>query len=230
MTDETRNIPLQERPYNPNPGLLEQLNLPPKAITFIRQNARNLQIGAITLLVVGLAVIGFDTYRTSHIAKSHALLYRSTQVTSDSDRQARLQEVIANYPRTNASLWAQVELAHLERKAGKLEEALADYGRVYDRLAKDSPLTPLVLLALGQTNEVKGDLDQAASFYEKLASLPGYALLGKSGQARVHEARQQWKEARDIYEALEFDEQTSASDKAWIAAKLATLPATGAKK
>lgn len=230
MTDDTRIIPLQERPYNPHPGILEQLNLPPQAIAYLRKNARNLRLGALAVLVVGLAVFAFDSYQEAQREKSYTLLYRATQTTGAGDRQARLQEVVSSYPRTNASLWAQMEIAHADRQAGKLDEALAGYGQVYDRLAKDSPLAPLVLLALGQTNEVKGDLDKAFSFYEKVAGLPGFALLGKTAMARVHEQRQQWTEARAIYEALQADVETQESDKAWIAVKQATLADSGAKK
>lgn len=230
MSDDTRNIPLQERPYNPHPGILEQLNLPPQAISYIRENAKNLRIGAIALLVVALAVFAFDSYQQSQRDKSYTLLYRATQTIGDSERQAGLQDVIAKYPSTNAGLWAQMEIAHADRQAGELEEALAGYNKVYDRLAKDSPLAPLVLLALGQTNEAKGDLDKAFSFYEKVAGLPGFTLLGKSSLARVHEQRQQWGEARAIYEALLADVETQESDKAWIGIKLAALADAGAKK
>ena len=229
MTDDTSRIPLQERPYNPHPGILEQLNLPPKAIAYLRENARNLQVGAVGVLVVALAVFAFNSYREAQREKSYTLLYQAVQTTTASERQARLQEVVASYPRTNASLWAQLEIAHADRQANKLDEALAGYGRVYDRLAKDSPLAPLVLLALGQTNEVKGDLDKALPFYEKVASLPGFTLLGKTGLARVHVERQQWAEARAIYEGLQADVEIPESDKAWIAIKLAGLTEAGAK-
>jgi predicted negative regulator of RcsB-dependent stress response len=230
MTDETRRIALQERPYNPNPGILEQLNLPPKTIAFMRENARNLKVGAVALLVVGLAIFAFDSYQESQREKSNTLLYRATQATSASERQTKLQEVVATYPRTSASLWAQLELAHADRQAGKLDEALVNYSAVHDRLAKDSPVAPLVLLAMGQTNEAKGELDKAFAFYEKAAMLPGFVLLGKTGLARVHEQRQQWAEARAIYEALRDDVEIQESDKAWITAKLETLAGAGAKQ
>ncbi len=230
MSDETSRIPLQERPYNPHPGILEQLNLPPQVIAYVRANAKNLRIAAIVVVSVALVVFAFDSYREAQRDKSYTALYRATQTTGASDRQARLQEVVAGYPRTNASLWAQMELAHADRQGGKLEEALTGYSRVYERLAKDSPLAPLVLLDLGQTSEEKGDLDKAFSFYEKVAVAPGFSLLGKSAMARVHEQRQQWAEARAIYEALQGDMEMQDSDKAWIAVKLAALAEAGSKK
>lgn len=219
-----------QEPLAPHHGLLEELNIPPKAIAFIRENARNLQIGAVALVIVVVAVIGLGAYQNAQKEKSDTLFYRAMQETDAEKRSVRLQEVSQGYPRSNAALWSKLELAHAAREEGRLQEALAGYEGVKEQLDSDSPLASLVLMALGQIHEMSGNMDAAASYYDQLSGFAGYDYLARISRARLHEQLQERQAALEIYDSLINDESVSPALKQWLTSKKALLDDTGGEQ
>ena len=101
--------------------LLDELNLPPKLVSFIRENARNLQIACICIAVVVLGWVLYDNYTDMQESKSASLLAAALQESSIEQKTQELARVIEEYPRTDSALWSRVELAHLEYQDGKFQ-------------------------------------------------------------------------------------------------------------
>src|SRR3990167_4583757 len=102
LQQEILNKPLQKH------GLLEELNLPPKAIRFIRENRRNL---VIAVLCCVLAIVGWSSlsyYLARQNDRAAALLSEAIEQGEPEQRKALLQKVLAEYGRTGSALWAKV--------------------------------------------------------------------------------------------------------------------------
>lgn len=193
-------------------GFLEELNLPPQVITFIRQNKKNLQIFGVCLVVAILAVSFYQSYTEKRRDESAAQLAAAMQAGDDSARAQALQEVIAGYGRTDAALWGRFELGHIEYRTGKFAEAVIAYTEVLDDLAAGSPLRPLVEFSLAQTHEQQGKLEQALAFYKKLSETPGFGDEGTAGLGRIYERKNEPARARAAYEEyLSYADKSSAT-------------------
>src|SRR3989338_3660950 len=130
---EILNKPLQKH------GLLEELNLPPKAIQFIRRNKRNIIIG---LLCSALAILGWSSlsyYLARQNDRAAALLSEAVGQGVAEQRKVLLQKVVDDYGRTGSAKWAKVEMGHLAFDAQQYDEAIQIYLSVRGDLAKSSP-------------------------------------------------------------------------------------------
>jgi predicted negative regulator of RcsB-dependent stress response len=228
--DEKQTKSAHQEPLAPHHGLLEQLNIPPKAISFIRENAKILQLGAVAVVILVVATIGYGAYQDAQKEKSDTLFYRAMQETDAETRSVRLQELLQGYPSSNAALWSQLELAHVARADGRLQEALTGYEGVMGQLDSDSPLASLVLMALGQIHEASGDMDAAASYYDQLTGFAGYEYLALTARARIHEQLQELPAALEIYESLLNDANLSPAMMQWLISKRVLLVDAGGQQ
>ncbi len=204
--------------------LLEQLNLPPKMIAFLRTNSTRIQIGLAVGACLSLAWSGFGQYREAQREKSTAQIYNAMQAKEASERVSLLQEVVKQYPRADAGLWSKVELAHAALKAGNTAEAISGYRQVMDKLKADHPLLPLLTYSLAQGYEQGNDLDNAQKEYQKLTTLAGFAGEGYLGLGRIHELNKEPGKAKEMYEKyLALPETVDSATKKWITAKISKL-------
>lgn len=208
-------------------GLLEELNLPPELISFIRKNTRTLQIGLFCVVILVLGVIFYNYYSEMQEKKGASLLASGLQSDSTDQRIQILENVITQYGRTAAARWSQVELAHLDYKEGKFEAAAAKYNKILDALPGDNPLVPLTRLNLAQSYEQAGQLDQAIAQYTLLKKYVGFTNQASLGLARMYMAKKDPNQARMIYQEL-LSSLENAPDpvlKAQVEARLAVLDA-----
>ncbi|MCF6290021.1 MAG: tetratricopeptide repeat protein [Desulfobacterales bacterium] len=182
------------------PGLLEELNLPPGVVAFVRNNKKQLQIAGIVLAVAVLAWAVYDYYVDQQDERAVAELTVALQFTGDENRIPALTRVAEQYPRTSSALWSRVELANIDFKAGNLDRAIAGYQAVLADLDKDNPLYPLVELSIAQSLETKGDLEQALAAYRALSEMEGFKGQGFKGMGRINELRGNLGAAKKSYE------------------------------
>ena len=133
-------------------GLLEHFNLPPKAITFIRKNQRIIQV---LIAVVIAAVVAWSLYG-SYMEKQReeAATALSLAMEMDADAQATaLTDITTKYSSTASSIWAEVELAHLDMKNSNFTGAIEKYAALVKKTDSDNPLKPLVIYGLAQAYE-----------------------------------------------------------------------------
>jgi predicted negative regulator of RcsB-dependent stress response len=129
---------IQSQQTDSRRGLLEELNLPPALISFIRKHSRNLQIGLLSVVVLTLGWIFFDYYTEMQEKKGTSLLASGLQTDSVEQRVQVLENVIKDYGRTDAARWSKIELAHLDYNEGRFEAAAAKYKEILDALPADN--------------------------------------------------------------------------------------------
>ncbi len=214
---EILNKPLQKH------GLLEELNLPPKAIQFIRRNKRNI---IIALLCCILAIMGWSSlryYLARQDDRAAALLSEAVGQVVAEQRKVLLQKVLDDYGRTGSAMWAKVELGHLAFDAQQYDEAIKVYLSVRDDLAKSSPVFPLVQLNLAQAYENKNALSEALAAYQGLAEIKGFSGESYLAMARIHELQKAIPQAKEMYGKVLAEEGVSPAVKEKVQAKLDRL-------
>ncbi|MCX5876957.1 MAG: tetratricopeptide repeat protein [Deltaproteobacteria bacterium] len=214
---EILNKPLQKH------GLLEELNLPPKAIQFIRRNKRNIIIG---LLCSALAILGWSSlsyYLARQNDRAAALLSEAVGQGAAEQRKVLLQKVLADYGRTGSAKWAKVEMGHLAFDAQQYDEAIKVYLSVRDDLAKSSPVFPLVQLNLAQAYENKNALPEALAAYKGLAEIKGFAGESYLAMGRIYESQKAVPQAKEMYGKVLTEEGVSPALKEKVQAKLDRL-------
>lgn len=206
-------------------GLLEELNVPPQVIRFLKENSKNLQIAAVCIVVAILGWTGFDYYQEAQKEASTALLQTALKETDGEKRNQLLNDVITQYSRTDAALWGRLELAHDAYDAGKLDEAATKYESVLKSLSSSNPLSPLVLYSLAQTHEGLKDIDKALDAYARLTEYTGFVAEGHLGSGRMYEKKGELQQARASYEKIKDVPGVPAPIMDWVADKLTKLPA-----
>jgi predicted negative regulator of RcsB-dependent stress response len=191
-------------------GLMEELNLPPEMISFIRKNARNLQIGLICIVVSVLAWIFYDYYTELQENKGASLLASAMQIEASGERIQVLENVISDYSRTDAALWSKLELAHIDYQEGRFDAAVAKYEGILGKISADNFLVPLARMNLAQSYEETSQYDQAIAQYNLLKQSMGFAEEAHLALGRIYTAQDETVKARKEYE----DILSTMSDKA----------------
>ncbi len=167
-------------------GVLEQLNLPPVVVDFVRDNQRTIFIvlGVISITVVVWALYG--SYVDKRIADSSAALAIAQKAEGD-DKIAALQGVIENYSGTASSSWAKIELARHYTDKAEYSSALQYYKDVRQSIKDTNPVYPLVLYGIAQTEESLANYDAALQEYSVLKTTDGFESIGYTSAARIYE-------------------------------------------
>lgn len=188
-----------EREKNSLEGLLEQMNLPPVAIKFVKEHKRLVQVGLAVIIIVVVSWALYGSYRENRIQESAAALSSAL----DAEGQAmfdKLAEVEKSYSGTSSALWAQINIGQQLVKDGKLEEAKQKFTEVRNDLGKSSPLRPLLGLSIAQTEEALSQFSESSVEYKALIDVEGYQDLGYMGLARVEELQGNRDKALEVYE------------------------------
>ena len=181
---------------------MEELNLPPGLIAFVRKNAKMLQIGLICVAVLVVAWVLYDYYSIMQEKKGVSLLASAMQTEPIGQQVAVLENVIKDYSRTNAARWAKIELANLDYKEERYESAIAKYKEVLDALPAKNPLIPLTRLSLAQSYEQTKQYDNAINQYNLLKKQPGFAIQAYLGLGRLYVAKNDTAQASNAYKEL----------------------------
>ncbi|HID01722.1 MAG TPA: tetratricopeptide repeat protein [Desulfobacterales bacterium] len=190
---------IAEDAYIEPSGVLDQLNLSPGVVKFIRKNKRLLQITGIIIVIVVVSGSLYNSYRTKRSENSASSLSISMNSTGDTKRTA-LQQVIDDYSGTPAALWARAELGHMAMKEGDYKKALGHYVAVQDKMSNSNPMYALLIFGAAQAEEADKNYAGASSRYSRLKDIDGYKDEGFMGMARVLEAQGENQKALAVYE------------------------------
>lgn len=189
-------------------GLLEQFNLPPKLIHFLRRNQSTIWVLVAAAIVLALAVAGYNTYTDHRWARGAEAL--DTAMQAGEGRRDLLQQVRDDFSSTPSALWAQVALARMDEQENKVDQAIESYQAVRAKLKPDSQLLPLVLGKLGTLEEQKKNWDASLAYYQELAKIDGFAADAHLNMGRLYEAQAKKDEALAMYKKfLEFTAVTT---------------------
>ena len=189
-------------------GILDELNLPPAMIEFLRKNQRTiwLVVGVVALVVTVVSLYG--SYRSYTLNKA-AQAYDQALLLEGDAKIAALNSVAEEFASTPTATWSRIEIAHIDQEAGKLDAAIEKLTTINSGLKKDDLLKPLLLVNLGGLYEQGKKFDQAASVYQELESFKGFEAQAVSSLGRVYEAKGNVDQAREMFQrylALTTDE------------------------
>lgn len=217
---------VDERDKNSLEGLLEQMNLPPAVVKFVKDHKRAVQVGIIAIIVVVVAWALYDSYRDNRIKKSSEALSVALEVEGQ-QMIDKLGEVKNDFSGTPAALWAQINAAQELVAIGKMEDANNEFKAVRDDIGKSSILQPLVMVGVAQTAEEIGNYDESGSEYLKLTEIEGYENIGFMGLGRIHELKGDMGKALEVYERYLADiDPAAVMQKQLVEEKIAGIKAS----
>ncbi|THB71485.1 MAG: hypothetical protein D6B25_18395 [Desulfobulbaceae bacterium] len=217
---------VDEREKDDIPGVLEQLNLPPKFVTFVRENKRLVQI--LTAFVVLMIVFWsfYDSYRDKRIETSGDALAIALEAAGE-EKIAALQEVSKSYSGTDAALWAELHHGLELVKQSRIEEGMTSLLATRQKISEKSSLFPLITISLAQAYEQGDKNNEAMQEYKRLQDMKGYEFLGFNGSARIYEKTDEYELALAEYEKCigTLDPVSQRTQKSIIDEKIARLRA-----
>lgn len=217
---------VDERDKNNLEGLLEQLNLPPAVVKFVKENKRLVQAVAAAAIVIVVAWALYGSYRDNRLEKSSEALSAALELEGQ-PMLDKLAEVEDEFSGTSSALWAQINGAQELLKNSNMEEANGKFKSVQKEIGKSSLLQPLVSLGIAQSAESLKSYEEAAAEYGKLIEIEGYQDIGYLGTARIHEQQGNKDKALEVYENyLATIEPAAALQRAMIEEKIAGLKAS----
>ena len=178
-------------------GLLEQFNLPPKLINFLRNNSKIIWIiiGCVSVVVVAVSLYG--SYKTHMINKGASALDEALQATEN--KEALLNKVVDDFGATPSALWAQVALANYYQTESQIDKAIAILNGLQTDTSLPETVRPMVTLKLAGLYEAEGKNEQALGAYTVLSSMPGYESEAFKSMGRIQESLGNKEQAVAMY-------------------------------
>ena len=205
-------------------AILEELNLPPVLVTFLRKNARSIKIAVIAFIIGVVAWEGYGEYRHRQQENSAALLYSSIKADSNEQKIELLSKVEHDFRSSDSALWAKIEKGHLAFKNKEYQEAVTKYNEVIGKISTSDSLYPLVLFSIAQAHDSMNDTAKAEGSFRKLLDYPGFASEGYLGLGRLYEKNGENAKALEMYESyITLPDIMEGSTKDLIQFKIVTL-------
>jgi predicted negative regulator of RcsB-dependent stress response len=208
-------------------GVLEQLNLPPTFVAFVRRNQNAIYIG---LSIVTVLVVVWSLY-DAHIEKQRTASSSALALAQKLDGEKRLsalEDVVEEYSGTGSALWAKVEIGRYYMENSDFATALQYYQTIRSEVETDNPLYQLVTFGIAQADEALAKFDEAIAEYGTLKTVTGYESIGYNGTGRIYEVQGNLERAVNEYEQY-MGTMTGSSannpEKLYIEAKLSALKA-----
>ncbi len=208
-------------------GVLDQLNLPPAFVAFVRRNQKAIYI---ILSIVAVVVVVWSLY-DAHIQKQRIASSSALAIAQKLDGEKRLsalEDVIEEFSGTSSALWAKIEIGRYYMENSDFTSALQYYQSIRGQVKTDNPLYQLVTFGIAQAEEALAKFDEAIAEYETLKTVTGYESIGYNGAARNYEVQGNLERAVNEYEQY-MGTMTSDSannpEKLYIEAKLSAIKA-----
>ncbi len=189
---------VDERDKNNLEGLLEQFNLPPRVISFVREKKRLVQAGIGILIIVVVSWSFYDSYQKDRMEEGNSALSAALNMDAN-QRLDALASVEKNYSGTEAALWAEIKSAQEFSTSGKMEQANKLYHDLLSTVPESSSLKTLLIFGGAQSDEDLGNYPAALNGYKTLKGIKGYQEIGLSGLARVYEIQGDFGKALEVY-------------------------------
>lgn len=188
-----------EEAYVEPSGVLDQLNLPPAVIRFLRENKRLLQVTGLITVILVVSISLYQSYRQKRLENAASSLSISMEAEGDAKVQA-IEHVVSEFGGTPSALWASTELGHLAMQEGDYEKAVTLYTQVRAQISDSNPMYGLLTFGIAQADESGRKYAEASAAYSELKAIDGYKNEGYFGMARVLEAQGEKEKAIGVYE------------------------------
>jgi len=188
-----------EETYTETSGVLDQLNLPPRAVKFLRKNKTIIQITAVVVTVLVVTVSLYNSYQTNRLETAASKLALSLAAEGDA-KTLGLEEVAIDFSGTSSALWASIELGHMAMKDKQYEKASQYYSQTREKTSPSNPMYGLLTFGIAQAEEAGENYEAAIVNYRTLKGIEGYKDQGYLGMARVLEVQGENAKAVGVYE------------------------------
>lgn len=188
-----------EEAYIEPSGILDQLNLSPSIVSFLRENKRMIQVLAVVTVVLVVSISLYKSYRENRLEDAASSLSLSMSAEGEAKVTA-LKQVMTDFSGTPSALWAATELGHLSMKDDEYSLAAKQYTEVRDQLSDSSPMFGLLSFGIAQAYEAGKEYSESSAAYSVLKDIAGYDKEGYLGMARVLEAQGENDKALAVYE------------------------------
>ncbi len=189
---------IEENAASEMSGVLDQLNLPPGLIDFLRKNQRTIWIVIGVVATVVTVVSLYGSYRNYTLNKA-AKAYDQAIILDGGEKKAALEKIAESFSATPSGIWSKVALAHIDQEAGEFKGAIDKLTAINSGLRSTSLLKPLVLVNLGGLYEQEKQFDQAAATYQELKTLKGFEAPAGRSLGRVAEEKGEMEKAIGLY-------------------------------
>lgn len=208
-----------------NKAILEELNLPPALIEFIRKNSNTIKIAVVVLIVGVVAWEGYGKYVTNQQEKSSAMLYAAIESEDADGKKSQLEALAEKYSGSAGSgVWGNVELGHLAFEQEDYAKAAEYYSIAKKQIKKSNPLYPLIQFSVAQVYENMGEIAKAKEAFAEMVKIVGFEGEGYLGLARIAEAEGSNESAISYYqEYLNLPSTQPGQTKDWVENKMSTL-------
>ena len=184
----------------------ELLKKPDEFITFsnrsynwIRIHLRSVLWVVSGIILLAALYLAYGTYQNYQERLAHEAYFSAYPVTDPGQKIKKLEDLVADYPRTKGAASARVTLGHLYYQKGESAKAIAAYQGALDRSGFPANIRIMIQESLAYAYEQKGDLPQAAKFLSEitltestllkedafLALARVYQKMGKTGEAKA---------------------------------------------
>jgi tetratricopeptide (TPR) repeat protein len=194
----------------------EFMSLTEQAFLFVAAHMRKVILGAVALVVIVLALLGFrwwgekkeaEAYQKFSLAIQSYGMAASPGRESGSDPRALVQmfdQVISNYPRTSAGKLSLLYKGNVLLQSGQFDQAIQSYDLFLGKAGKEKLYRSFALEGLGYAYEGRKEYDKASAAYQKVVetgegsvSADAYLALG-----RCYEKLKKNKEAVESYRSF----------------------------
>ncbi|MCK5231692.1 MAG: tetratricopeptide repeat protein [Desulfobulbaceae bacterium] len=206
--------------------ILDELNLPPGLVSFLRENKRNVQIAAVVITVMVFGWVFLDHYAETRGDESVALLAKVLQEKPGPDKDLLMADLLSNYGSADAALLGRLEMANMAFDEKRFQDAIKGYQEALKDVTASSPLIPLLYYGLAYAYESNNEPDKALTNFTKLSEMAGFKSEGLLAMGRIYENQGAFDKAREIYEKyLALKDTLALSNTAWVEDRLAGLKA-----
>lgn len=176
-----------------------------KAQLWYENNKKNLLIGLVSIVVLGLIITGVMWSKKSAAENSSfdELMARDAYSRADLDETVRLSDVlIEQYAGTHSAGVGLTLKAKVHQQRGEMTQAIELYNEVVSKYGKDKYLTFGALYSLGNIYRSQGRSAEAADHYQRAAirypdHFQAAVALVDAGQA--YEKASKYEDAKRMY-------------------------------
>ncbi|MDH4317404.1 MAG: tetratricopeptide repeat protein [Desulfobulbaceae bacterium] len=200
-----------EKPLRPM-GLLEQFNLPPVAVDYIRKNQRAIWLVVSCIVSIVVVVSLYRSYVDYRENKAATAFSKALGSKNDGERRKALDALIQDYGSTSTSLWASMELVGIDLREKKSDDALNRLKSLNNGISDSDSMKPLVLYKLALVQEQSGKVEEAIANYKALAGYKQFEAEARKSLGGVYEVQGKKDEAMAEYEQYLLLTEPSGQD------------------
>jgi predicted negative regulator of RcsB-dependent stress response len=179
----------------------EFITISTRTLNWVKKNTMTvLWVGSGLILVLAL-YFGYSAYRNRQERLSHEKYFASLEVADPDKKWKQREEIIKDYPGTQAAQSARVSAGHLYYQKKDFTQAVSSYQSALKNGKFPPAFKILIMSNLANALEQKGDLEQAVKTFSEITQMDGNFLKEDAllNLARVYQKMGKKAEAKTTY-------------------------------